>query len=54
MTDTSDAARLLQSLRKRRGGPRKRLVHDPDVKRCRCYQCRKARGDVRTSHATPA
>jgi len=42
----SNAGRLLQSLRKTRGGPPRRLKHDPKGY-CRCYECRKARGDVR-------
>jgi hypothetical protein len=47
MPDTTDAARLLSSLRKRKGGPTKRVQHDPALKHCRCYECRKARGDAR-------
>lgn len=42
----SNAARTLASLRKRKGGPKKRLAHNPEGY-CRCYECRKARGDVR-------
>lgn len=44
--DPSDIGRAMNALRKHRGGggSKRRVAHDPTVRRCLCIDCRKARG----------